>query len=182
MKISLSFAEKLDDLIADAVNDPLSKKTANSIAKDLDMSGSQISDYRNGKKNPNMDTLIKLANYFEVSTDWLLGLSEDPKRQPSAVEELGLSPFAVDMLKQVKNGKLSDYLSLWIEQPRFYELIHSLMEYVNAMAAFQTYNRYRKNIEHLYADGEIDMHAVAQHLDIPYNEKVLCSCLKSILR
>jgi Predicted transcriptional regulators len=30
--------------------------------------------------NPNHDSLIKLANYFSVSTDYLLGLSNDPKR------------------------------------------------------------------------------------------------------
>jgi len=31
--------------------------------------------------NPNNETLIKLADYFDVSTDYLLGRSDHPKRQ-----------------------------------------------------------------------------------------------------
>jgi len=33
------------------------------------------------ENNPNNETLIKLADYFDVSTDYLLGRSDNPKRQ-----------------------------------------------------------------------------------------------------
>ncbi|MCL2569491.1 MAG: helix-turn-helix domain-containing protein [Oscillospiraceae bacterium] len=33
------------------------------------------------ENNPNNETLIKLADFFEVSTDYLLGRSDNPKRQ-----------------------------------------------------------------------------------------------------
>jgi len=33
------------------------------------------------ESNPNNETLIKLADYFDVSTDYLLGRSDNPKRQ-----------------------------------------------------------------------------------------------------
>lgn len=33
-----------------------------------------------GKVTPNANMVIKLANYFNVSTDYLLGVSDNPKR------------------------------------------------------------------------------------------------------
>jgi len=33
------------------------------------------------ESNPNNETLIKLADYFDVSTDYLLGRSDNPGRQ-----------------------------------------------------------------------------------------------------
>ena len=32
------------------------------------------------ENNPNNETLIKLADYFDVSTDYLLGRSDNPQR------------------------------------------------------------------------------------------------------
>ncbi|MCL2828405.1 MAG: helix-turn-helix domain-containing protein [Oscillospiraceae bacterium] len=33
------------------------------------------------ERNPNNETLIKLADFFDVSTDYLLGRSDNPRRQ-----------------------------------------------------------------------------------------------------
>ncbi|MCL2853538.1 MAG: helix-turn-helix domain-containing protein [Defluviitaleaceae bacterium] len=37
--------------------------------------------YEYGKREPNHETTIKLADFFEVSTDYLLGRSDNPKFQ-----------------------------------------------------------------------------------------------------
>lgn len=36
-----------------------------------------ISRYVSGLRVPSIETIVKLATYFNVSTDWLLGLSDD---------------------------------------------------------------------------------------------------------
>lgn len=47
------------------------------IAKYLGVSIQTISNYENEKREMTPDTIIKLANYFNVSTDYLLGKSNE---------------------------------------------------------------------------------------------------------
>lgn len=49
--------------------------TQNDLAKLLNITQSTIALYENGKKVPTLENLLALANYFNVSTDYLLGLS-----------------------------------------------------------------------------------------------------------
>ena len=51
-----------------------SGKRPNPIGKEIGLSSGIISKWKNGGI-PNGETLIKLANYFDVSADYLLGLS-----------------------------------------------------------------------------------------------------------
>ena len=46
------------------------------VAKDLDVSLGVLSDWQNGNKTPRGDSIAKLAKYFGVSADYLLGLTE----------------------------------------------------------------------------------------------------------
>ena len=51
------------------------------LSKDLDITTSLISYWCRGMRQPAMDNLIKLANYFGVSIDYLVGQSDDPERR-----------------------------------------------------------------------------------------------------
>ena len=46
------------------------------VGKFLGISGRSISNYENGNRDMSPDTIIKLADFFGVSTDYLLGKSE----------------------------------------------------------------------------------------------------------
>ena len=46
-----------------------------SLAEEMDWSAMAISYYENKKRDLNTDALIKLAKYFEVTCDYLLGVS-----------------------------------------------------------------------------------------------------------
>ncbi|MBO5223643.1 MAG: helix-turn-helix transcriptional regulator [Clostridia bacterium] len=65
------FAERLSELIFD------SKKIARDIAKEIDIGKTTIYEYLSGTKMPTLSNLIKLANYFSCSTDYLLGLESE---------------------------------------------------------------------------------------------------------
>jgi len=50
------------------------------IAMDMQISQASISKYEVGSAEPDIGTIIKLAEYFNVSTDYLLGVSEVKKQ------------------------------------------------------------------------------------------------------
>ena len=49
------------------------------LALDLNMSQNTISRYETGEREPGINELIKIANYFNVSVDYLIGRTENPK-------------------------------------------------------------------------------------------------------
>lgn len=53
------------------------------VANDLAITPATYSRYESGDRNPPNDMLIKLAEYFEISTDYLLGLENSPNRDIS---------------------------------------------------------------------------------------------------
>ena len=48
------------------------------LAKILNLSNNTISSYENEKREPSDEIKIKLARFFDVSVDYLLGLTDDP--------------------------------------------------------------------------------------------------------
>ena len=50
------------------------------VAMDLNISREALSHYENGKREPSLDRLIKLSEYFNVSIDYLIRGEEFKKR------------------------------------------------------------------------------------------------------
>lgn len=46
------------------------------LAMDLNMNQNSISRYENGEREADYETLIKIADYFDVSLDYLLGRTD----------------------------------------------------------------------------------------------------------
>lgn len=49
------------------------------LATRLKVSKQTVSNWENGNRTPDNDMLIKIADYFNVSTDYLLGRTDNPK-------------------------------------------------------------------------------------------------------
>ena len=64
------FSEKLKELRKDK---DLSQKK---LAKDLNVDQRSISNWEKGVREPDFNTLIQIAKYFDVKTDYLLGLED----------------------------------------------------------------------------------------------------------
>ena len=65
------FSERLSELIFD------SKKVARDVAKDIGIGKTTIYEYLSGNKMPSLQNLIKIADYFNCSTDYILGLENE---------------------------------------------------------------------------------------------------------
>ena len=51
------------------------------LARYLNVDQSTYSDYENGKINIQIDTLIKIADFYNVSLDYLVGRDDVPNRK-----------------------------------------------------------------------------------------------------
>lgn len=54
--------------------------TMDDMAKDLSTTQATLSRYENGKRKPDVDFLEMLSDYFDVTTDYLLGKSDTKKQ------------------------------------------------------------------------------------------------------
>ncbi len=79
------------------------------ISKDLHISSSTIGMYEQGRREPDNNTLKKLANYFDVSTDYLLD-NEKPlsKTEEELVEKEILKKVLIKYGYMNYNEDLSD--------------------------------------------------------------------------
>lgn len=50
------------------------------MAMDLSLNQNTISRYETGAREPSISELIRIAEYFDVSVDYLLELTDNPKR------------------------------------------------------------------------------------------------------
>ena len=81
------FGERLRDLRHEK------HMTHKQLADKLDLVKGTISAYEQGKKYPSIEVLIKLCNVFQISADYLLGLSDDMQLMKSNLTDEQMSTF-----------------------------------------------------------------------------------------
>jgi len=114
------------------------------VAVQFKKSESAIRMWETGRSKPDADTLVALAAFFDVSTDYLLGLSN--VRNPdyaTTAEEIGLSGISIFKIKHLKDNQIHpttktaksleydgrtalDVLNAMIEAEDFYAFIKDL--------------------------------------------------------
>ncbi|MEA4893017.1 MAG: helix-turn-helix transcriptional regulator [Peptococcaceae bacterium] len=63
------------------------KLSQTQLGKKLNLAESTISLYESGKRSPDFDTLLKIAAYFNVSLDYLFGLTDSRHQRQYRYEE-----------------------------------------------------------------------------------------------
>ncbi len=124
------------------------KITQAELAESVGLSSSTLSRYLQGRTtNLGDGFIIRIAKYFDVSTDFLLGETDIPERKNYDIEELGLS---AQTAKPLYTGKVdASVLNQLIEHPRFPQLLLLLARYrdetmiagVNAMNLVLSFSR-----------------------------------------
>jgi transcriptional regulator with XRE-family HTH domain len=104
-----------------------SGKSQAEIAKDLEMTPQALSYYANGRE-PNYDTLIKMAEYFNTTTDYLIGKTNARREEnQTVVKELGLSDKSIQFIKMYPYGETGAD-----DDPRtLLDVLNSVLESVN---------------------------------------------------
>ena len=104
-KVKDAFQTSLEDLMA--VN-PMNQSD---IAKAIGISSGSLSGYYNAKKEAGICNLVRIADYFNVSTDYLLGrtdVSSTDENIKISCNTTGLDENAVDLLRDFFKEKLNN--------------------------------------------------------------------------
>ena len=55
----------------------IEKLSQSELARKIDISQSAVCNWLNGKKEPSIESLWRLADYFDVTVDYLIGREKD---------------------------------------------------------------------------------------------------------
>lgn len=116
------FAQRLTELIGD--------QKIKEIADFLHISRQTLSNLKNGKNEPDIKTLVSLAMYFDVSLEYLLGLTDDKsidQENNLKIESTGLNSESIKKLILIEQFNLSkETINKVICDPFFLIMILSL--------------------------------------------------------
>lgn len=110
------FWDRYSDLCAKKGESP------NAVAKNLKIASGTVTEWKNGRE-PRNSTALKIASYFGVSVDYIIGKSDDPspeRKKPVAIsdelwEVLNNNPEVVELFERiVRNPALINTLAIAI--------------------------------------------------------------------
>ena len=117
MKTRISVQERLKDLrVERGLN-------LEELAQETGISKSALGSYENDNdeyKEINHGSLLKLADFYQVSVDYLLGLTNNRRYENTPIEELHLSDEVVELLKSERLQLSALFLELFISHEKFY--------------------------------------------------------------
>lgn len=85
------------------------------LAARLGFGASQMNRYENGKQDPSMDVLKRMAAELQVTTDWLLGLADEPAE---FFQMEGLSPEEFDLIASFRKADLETLMRIALEKKK----------------------------------------------------------------
>lgn len=95
-KANAPLARRLRELVTDT----------NALKKYLGCTTQAINQYKQGTSYPKTENIIKIADFYKVSVDYLLGITETPNRDTdlqAVCEYTGLSVGAIEKLRAIKS-------------------------------------------------------------------------------
>ena len=85
------------------------------LAEEINLDRATVSSWERGKSYPTVETLIKISDYFNVSIDSLLGLTNNKKALDDLTEEEKELLKDVRELDRDEKNKLKGYLKALLE-------------------------------------------------------------------
>lgn len=128
------FAERLKQLRAEK------GVLQSDLATIANVSSKTISSYEQGNSEPNIDTLVKLSNYFSVSVDYLIGKTAYRTEENEAIaKSIPLPDNFIEHLKIFANTPLADIdrnvldvINLILENDIFIDMLLQATVYITS--------------------------------------------------
>jgi len=167
-KFNTPFATRLRELMDER------KVTQQKLAEETELTRQAISQYADGSVLPNIDRLLKIANYFDVSCDYMLGNTDVRKLDMTLqqiAEHTGLTELSIQILSEINKtpflsddgtlnftGQILQMLNLIIEREDKYQIlssIHNFLMYQFDSLPLDHYNREIFNFNDEDIEGKI---------------------------
>lgn len=115
-EVTATFSDRLEDLIRE------SGKDMRTLAQNIGISTGALSNYRNDYAEVGITTFKKIADYFEVSYDYLLGNSDNRQRENIDIgRQTGLSDKTIEILKS--HHRNAEIINLLLENHIFSNIL-----------------------------------------------------------
>ena len=164
----------------------IQKLTQKQLAEKINVTNVSISGYESGNRFPDTDTLQRLADYFEVSTDYLLGRTDEPKglvgfEFMKTFKEMVKRRNKLDMIKEKRDlteNELDEYkilsnymhdnssefdidpIKIWMELKNHNQLLEENKDSVAITVAGQVINL---SLDELKLFNELKKHPIMFH-------------------
>lgn len=140
MKVQISLQERLKDLRVER------GLTLQELSSQTRLSTSALGNYENNDlKEVNHGSLVILADFYDVTVDYLLGRTDIRKHEKTPVMDLNLSDDAVDLLT---SGKINNRLLCEIlTNEKFIDLMADAEIYVDGIATMR-FNDLNQSLEY----------------------------------
>lgn len=136
-----AISEKTRKLFTERFNKLLAGKKQEEFATLTGLARPTVGLYASGKRIADTETLLKIARSCKVSTDWLLGLVDDPSPDPdmqATIQHIGLSQGAIDRLAGCAAFNQGFYCESFLDG----ENIPTSKEYLRILSWLITSNRF----------------------------------------
>lgn len=159
--------------------------TITALARELGITRQAVSQYADGTGQPNADKLTRIADYFGVSTDWLLGRAGGVKSLDADIvgagKYTGLSEKAINYLHSIYDQKRQlEVISGIISDNLFPAMINYVLELMAAKMELEV-ERWGGGTEHeaeKTADGGRIVRGFERELFLEY---MIDTCIHSIV-
>lgn len=117
------------------------KLTAKDLSRVFGISESSVSLYESGKRTPNIDLIIKLSNYFNVSTDYLLGITDIPIPYCNQ-DNIDLAKYIEKILYALDNNDVFLFEGKIMDNKFKILYKKALLNFMDTIRVFYDYQRY----------------------------------------
>ena len=160
------------------------KLTQTELAKQIGISESALSRFISGKTDKLSDeNIIQIAKIFCVSTDFLLGVVNEPDRKNYDISELGLS---AESAKNLYTGKVNtEVLNRLLTNPHFDETTYLIARYLNDDIAkgFAAQNQLYSSVASLLGNSAKEvtvLKASVYQVDLDFIQNTFMTAVKEI--
>lgn len=138
-------------LIGQRINIALASKNIKQkeLAEKLSVSDNTISYFVSGKRTPNTEQIIKISQILDVSTDYLLGRSENLSSDfnvQAIGKHIGLSDEAIEILKDIKTRVESNQGETYISA-NYFTILNYLITNARFLLVIMAIDKYAQSIK-----------------------------------